>query len=126
MSDQLFYLQDSRTYVGNDVMWWAKDGKGYTTDLRKAHVYTKDEAVKQHESRETDIPWPKDYIDARTRPAVDMQYIKRDEALAGTGIILKKPEKPKPEKYRCHFCGCFISQFQMWSQCKKCGGENRP
>lgn len=126
MNNQLFYLQDSRSYVGNDVRWWAKDGKGYTTDLRKAHVYTKEEAVKQHESRETDIPWPKEYIDARTRPAVDMQYIKRDEALAGTGIVLKKPEKQKAEQYRCEFCGCFMSQFQMWSQCKKCGGENRP
>ena len=70
-----FYLQDSRDYVGNDVLWWKKDGKGYTTDLREAEVYSKDAAVRQHNCRETDIPWPKDYIDARTRPAVDMQYI---------------------------------------------------
>lgn len=97
MSEQLFYLQDSRGYVGNDVLWWAKNGNGYTTDLSKAHVYTKDEAVKQHEMRETDIPWPKDYIDAKTRPAVDMQYINRAEALEGTGIVLCKPQKPKAE-----------------------------
>lgn len=33
--NKLFYLQDSRSYVGNDVLWWAKGGgEGYTTDLR--------------------------------------------------------------------------------------------
>ena len=85
-----FYLQDSRSYVGNDVLWWAKNGNGYTTDLDKAHVYTKDEAQRMHKSRPSDIPWPKEYIDARTRPAVDMQYIDRQEALAGTGIEIIK------------------------------------
>jgi hypothetical protein len=126
---QLFYLQDSRGYVGNDVLWWAKDGKGYTTDLSKAHAYTKDEAVAQHEMRETDIPWPKDYIDAKTRPAVDMQYIKREEALAGTGIVLTPEPKPKPkrEQYRCESCKVFMSEAQMWSGCcPRCGADSRP
>lgn len=94
MSDQLFYLQDSRSYVGNDVMWWAHEGNGYTTDLSKAQTYSKDEAQRMHNSRPSDIPWPKDYIDKKTRPAVDMQYIKRDEALAGTGIELLTSSPP--------------------------------
>ena len=68
-----FYLQDKRQYVGNDLLFWAKDGKGYTTDLRKAHVYTKEEAFKQNRMRDTDIPWPKEYIDSKVRPAVDHQ-----------------------------------------------------
>lgn len=78
-----FYLQDKRTYVGNDVMWWAKDGKGYTTDVSKAHVYTKEEAFGQHECRETDVPWPKDYIETKVRPAVDVQYIDYEVAMQG-------------------------------------------
>lgn len=127
MSDQLFYLQDSRGYVGNDVQWWAKDGKGYTTDLSKAHVYTKADAVAQHEMRETDIPWPKEYIDAKTRPAVDMQYIKRDEALKGTGIELRKPQRPKHGPGRCCECGSFMSDVQRYTTgCPKCGADNRP
>lgn len=56
MNDKLFYLQDSRSYVGNDVLWWARNGAGYTTDLSKAHIYTKEDAVAQHNMRETDIP----------------------------------------------------------------------
>ena len=95
LSEQLFYLQDKRSYVGNDVIWWAKDGNGYTTDLSKANVYTKGDAIAQHNMRETDIPWPKEYIDAKTRPAVDMQYIKLAEALAGTGIMLANRSIPK-------------------------------
>jgi hypothetical protein len=122
-----FYLQDSRTYVGNDMLWWAKDGKGYTTDLSQAQVYTKDEAVGQHQSRETDIPWPKSYIDARTRPAVDMQYCKRAEALAGTGIALIKPRKPRVETYNCTGCGRFISDTERYMRdCQNCGADNRP
>ena len=122
-----FYLQDSRSYVGNDVLWWAIDGAGYTTDISKAHVFTKDEAVRQHECRETDIPWPKDYIDARTRPAVDMQYIKRDEALAGTGIVIKKPQKLKKDRYQCCGCGKFMSNVQRYTApCTRCGTENQP
>jgi len=122
-----FYLQDSRGYVGNDVLWWAKDGNGYTTDLSKAEVYSQDDAVRQHQCRESDIPWPKDYIDARTRPAVDMQYIRRDEVLAGTGITLKKPQKPRKDVFSCHGCGRFMSDAQRYtSNCPHCGADNAP
>lgn len=126
MSADQFYLQDSRDYVGNDMLFWAVDGKGYTTDMRKAHVYTKAEAVQQHQSRETDIPWPKDYIDACTRPAVDMQYVKRDEALAGTGIELVKPQNQKPERVKCCGCGKFIKAIDQYCDCPHCGADNRP
>lgn len=127
MSEQLFYLQDSRGYVGNDVLWWAKNGNGYTTDLNKAEVYTKEKSQAMHNSRESDIPWPKDYIDGKTRPAVDMQYIKRDEALAGTGIKIRKPEKPRKGKaFNCHNCGRFIAQLDQYMPCKHCDADNRP
>lgn len=125
MSDQ-FYLQDSRDYVGNDMLFWAIAGNGYTTDMRKAQVYTKAEAVAQHQSRETDIPWPKEYIDARTRPAVDMQYVKRAEALAGTGITLIVPKKHRPDPVNCCGCGKFIKAIEQYGDCPHCGADNRP
>jgi len=80
MTADEFYLQDSRSYVGNDMSFWAKGG-GYTTDVSKAQVYTKLQAVSQHESRNSDIPWTKAYIDSKTRPAVDMQYVNHNEAM---------------------------------------------
>lgn len=123
---ELFYMQDSRGYVGNDVLWWAKDGNGYTTDLSKAETFAKEDAQRMHNSRLSDIPWPKDYIDAKTRPAVDMQYIKRDEALAGTGIELRKPPKPKKATFKCYGCGRFLREDQFWRGCHHCGADNRP
>lgn len=127
MSDLFFYLQDSRSYVGNDVLWWAKDGKGYTTDLSKAHVYSLNDAQAQHDMRPSDIPWPKDYIDGKTRPAVDMQYIKRDEALQGTGIVLVVLKKRPKDPIKCFGCGRYLSANQLWSgTCPRCGEDNRP
>ena len=54
----------------------AKDGKGYTTDLNRAHVYTREEAYKQHTMRPSDRPWPVEYIRSISRPTVDMQHAK--------------------------------------------------
>lgn len=125
--ERLYYLQDSRSYVGNDVLWWAIGGNGYTTDLRKAQTYTEEEAQSMHNARRSDIPWPKDYIDQKTRPAVDMQYIKRAEALAGTGIVITPEPKYIRERPRCQECGVFMSELQLWSgACPKCGTDNRP
>lgn len=75
-----YYLQDTRSMVGNDVLFWAKGGLGYTTDLREAQVFTKAQVDAHHKSRSTDVPWPKSYIDSKTRPAVDFQYIDQAEA----------------------------------------------
>lgn len=127
---ELFYLQDSRSYVGNDVLWWAKIGEGgYTTDLRKARTFTLEETQAQNNARPSDVPWPKDYIDERTRPAVDMQYIERDIALRGTGIVLAKPDPVK--RYggalNCVGCGRFVSDCDRYtSDCRHCGANNRP
>lgn len=109
--DNEFYLQDKRQYVGNDILWWAKDGMGYTTDLSKAHVFTKESAMKQHECRpDIDIPWPKKYVDSKTRPAVDMQHVDIDVALQDVGIKLIQPPKPKKETYTCDHCGKFVTE----------------
>ena len=122
-----FYLQDNRSFVGNDILWWAKDGKGYTTDIDKAEIFSRDDAVRQNQCRETDIPWPKPYVDRRTRPAVDMQYVDIKEALKHTDIKLTKPEKPKKDTYRCEGCGVFMDRFQYYgAPCGRCDCDNRP
>lgn len=125
MSNDQFYLQDSRSYVGNDVLWWASQG-GYTTDLSKAKVYTREDALAHHDARHSDVPWPKAYIDARTRPAVDMQYIKRGEAMQLAGITLKKDRQPEHEPSKCEGCGRFLKAQDVFSPCQHCGADNRP
>ncbi|MDH0342086.1 hypothetical protein [Chromobacterium haemolyticum] len=76
-----FYLQDSRSHVGDNLQFWATAGNGYKTDLSQLQVYTHDEALAQHHCRETDIPWPKAYIDARAHRGVDQQHVDPDEAV---------------------------------------------
>jgi len=75
MGKKLYYVQDKRQIVGNSMLWWAKDSRGYTCDIRKAHVFSESE-IKNF--RDTDIPWPKDFIDGRLQHHVDCQSVKTD------------------------------------------------
>ncbi|MFJ4387846.1 hypothetical protein ACIP02_26430 [Pseudomonas sp. NPDC089408] len=88
---QQFYLQDSRSNTGDGLMFWALGG-GYTTNLDKAELFTQEQASGH---RETDIPWPKDYVDARAHLGVDHQYISleeaRDQLSPGCAVVLQIP-----------------------------------
>lgn len=37
---RLFYIQDTRTVVGNSAMFWRPEGKGYTCNLNEAWKVT--------------------------------------------------------------------------------------
>ncbi|WP_219097771.1 hypothetical protein [Pseudomonas sp. UMAB-40] len=74
-----FVLQDSRGNTGDRLMFWGKNGSGYTTNLDAAQRYTKEEASSQNECRETDLPWPLAYLLEHHTLAVDCQYVKPDE-----------------------------------------------
>jgi hypothetical protein len=80
----MFYLQNDRGYVGNDISWW-KSGGGYTTDLEQAEVFTKEKAFKQQMSRATDVPWPKKYIDEHVTHVIDMQTVDYKLAMKEAG-----------------------------------------
>lgn len=45
------------------------------SNLSKARVFTTREATAQHACRDTDVPYRKEYIDARTQITVDMQNV---------------------------------------------------
>jgi len=36
MSENLYYIQDTRSVVGNCALWWRKDDQGYTCDIDDA------------------------------------------------------------------------------------------
>ncbi|MNO02169.1 hypothetical protein D3C81_2224930 [compost metagenome] len=56
-----------------------------------------------------------------------MQYVKRAEALASTGIVLKKPEPIWREVTNCGGCGRFMNERVRYSgPCEHCGTDNRP
>lgn len=54
-----YFVQDTRSVVGNCALWWAKDRNGYVCDLRDAGVYTGAEAAAM---RDTDVAWPVKFV----------------------------------------------------------------
>lgn len=73
MPEQLYYMQDRRQCVGNSMLWWAKDCRGYVCDIRKAEVFTMEEAL-ANSHRDSDVLWPKEFIDDRISYHIDMQH----------------------------------------------------
>lgn len=69
--EPLFYLQDTRTYVGNSVLWWCPDGAGYTTHIDRAGKFTAAQVARYQ--RETDVPWPVEVVDGLWSQHVDAQ-----------------------------------------------------
>ena len=80
-----FYIQDTRQYVGNCMVWWGKDNCGYVCDIRQARIFAKGEAKKIcKRSDGTKKMWPKKYIDKRVEHHIDMQNCDNREALKGS------------------------------------------
>lgn len=77
-----YYVQDTRTYVGNSMTWWKHDDFGYVCDIREARIFTEDEAklicTKKHTNKRM---WPKDYIDARVEHHIDTQHCNHQQSL---------------------------------------------
>jgi len=87
-AEPMFYIQDTRQFVGNCPMWWGPNGRGYVTRLDEAGRYTEQEAIKQNRTRDTDIPWPCAEIDAIARHTVDFQHMRpRAERLAELALL---------------------------------------
>ncbi len=84
--EQAFYVQDCRSYVGNSMLWWAKDAKGYVCDIRKAHRFTLEELGGI--SRETDRVWPARLIDEHAAHHIDCQPVNRlrSESIRGDRV----------------------------------------
>lgn len=73
---ETFYIHDkSRGCVGNSAVWWRKDHRGYTCDVREAHVFNEDELAKYLQSDDL-VAFPCEYINQRISHHVDIQYIR--------------------------------------------------
>jgi len=70
-----YYIQDTRTYCGNSVMWWRINGCGYTSNLDEAWKVTKEQA-KNRGIRKTDKLWPCEEIDAKSERHFDIQKLR--------------------------------------------------
>jgi len=109
-----YYLQDARGsgVVGNCLLWWAKDHAGYTCDLGNAHVFTKADLEKLKLDRGSDVPWPKDYVDAHVVTHVDHQRVNRHAATAEDEI-----------KHGCPWGHDFGHGHDLSDECDTCPEE---
>ncbi|MFK3649316.1 hypothetical protein ACI2IY_12910 [Lysobacter enzymogenes] len=78
--EDLYYLQDSRSYVGNCPQWWCPNGRGYTTRIDEAAKFTREQAARQQNARSSDVPWPCTLIDSLQRPTIDIQDLHKASA----------------------------------------------
>lgn len=84
--EELFYVQDkTRGYVGNCIVWWKHNDRGYVCDIKQAKVFTKEEAVKICKPAGDLWMWPKKYIDERIQHHIDMQYCNPENAIKDFG-----------------------------------------
>lgn len=79
MAEKLYYVQDNRQVVGNCIMWWAKNRAGYTCELDKAQTFTEEEIQEflPPRGRGTDVPWPKEVVDASVVRHCRMEPLRR-------------------------------------------------
>lgn len=102
----MFYLQDSRSYVGNSPLWWAKGSGGYTCDLDKAELFTEEEAMKLFEDRSTDIPWKKEDVENAVKRLVDAQYLKKSDEDGFYSKLTKRQEEKRVIAEQEHAAYC--------------------
>lgn len=77
--DELYYMQ-AVGHCGNSLLWWKKGRCGYTCDIQQAHVFTRDEALRQHRTRpDVDFPWRKSYIDGLVQLHVNVETVSPKE-----------------------------------------------
>lgn len=120
--EEMYFIQDTRTMVGNCMLFWAKESKGYTTNIDEAGLYTLEEAISK---RNTDRPWPASLIRKLAKPRVDFQDLPRGVDLMPEMREVVKSIKGewvfKPYKY-WHCCG---EEHQQGRRCDICGKSKR-
>jgi hypothetical protein len=70
-----YFIQDTRSIVGNCCLWWALGRAGYTTDIDKAEVFTKAEAERICAERSTDKMYLAQSIRFGAKRMFDSQYL---------------------------------------------------
>lgn len=77
--NDMYYVQDARSYVGNCVLWHGLKNSGYVCGIKEAHKYTKQEIVAQFiDGRDTDIIWSAKHIEQHIKQAIDVQNISKE------------------------------------------------
>ena len=76
MEEKLYYIQTAG-YVGDAMLWWKPEGRGYTTEIDKAGKFTEEKMREIINNRlNVDFAWECDYIDNHPDAIVRVVYPK--------------------------------------------------
>jgi hypothetical protein len=75
-TEQLYYVQQTNQVVGNCMLLWGIASQGYTTEVSKAGLYTKEDVQGM---RKTDIGWPKEVIERNVTTHIRADTIRHEE-----------------------------------------------
>lgn len=75
--EEMFFMRDTRDTVGDCILWWRYQGKGYTTNLYEAALFTRDDAERICRIRETDVPIPMNVAKAALHPVVTVESLNK-------------------------------------------------
>lgn len=74
-----YYIQNKNAgYLGNAILFWAKDNCGYTADLNNSRIFTEEEAKQLcNDNPYKNKAWAVEYIDNNRgiQRIVDSQYL---------------------------------------------------
>jgi hypothetical protein len=78
-----YYIQNTAAgYLGNAIIFWALNSRGYTANLDNAQQFTEEEArVICKGNPQKNIAWPVDYIDNNKgiQRIMDSQYLESNK-----------------------------------------------
>jgi len=79
--EQLYYIRDIRSIVGNCALWWRPDSRGYTCDLDQAGLYTEKQARSICRNRDSDVAYREEDVE---RAAI--RHVRFDVQLAPEAV----------------------------------------
>ena len=71
-------------------MFWVKDGRGYSTDLSRAEVFSHEEAQKRADHQDDFVPLCKSKVDELATIRVDMQHLRLNNLDFSKGIVIQR------------------------------------
>lgn len=84
MDNKLYYIQrHSSGYVGNCLLFWHKNGNGYTCNLDNAKLFDQEEMEKliKMDKGEKFTAWSKEYMDSISVRHVDAQFLNENNGI---------------------------------------------
>lgn len=79
MNDERFYIQHTECFAGDYILWWGPDNNGYTYDLDRAGLYSKQDASQIVAMRRRERAWPESLARNAANTVVSIERLRRLE-----------------------------------------------